>query len=106
MSNQGNFTPVSNSVDSTTAVIESLGITQVDTKTPEQTFGQRAVNARFNPSELTEVDDIKNAIAGIIDIINERQFTSYLGNNFKGMAIRSLITASSDTVRVLTTSEN
>ena len=41
------------------------------TKTPEKklTFGERAVGITFNPSSISEVEEIKKASANLIDVI-------------------------------------
>lgn len=72
---------------------------------PELTFGQRCVNAQFNPSKFPEVDEVKAILARLIDRVEEYKPKGYVGNTFKGKAIRSLIEASSDVTRILTTSE-
>jgi hypothetical protein len=68
------------------------------------TFGQKAVGTRFNPSELTEVDELKELYAQLIDCNNnlrdntdnpekKRQFS---------IAITELQTAQMWTVKALT----
>lgn len=43
----------------------------------EQTYGQRAVGLKFNPSSLNEVDSIKKIYADAIDMLNDlREATS------------------------------
>lgn len=69
------------------------------------TFGELAVGLSFNPSQMPEVDEVKRAFAKIIDQMNAIETSSYLGNTFKGMAIRALIEAKCMTVQLLTFKE-
>jgi hypothetical protein len=39
----------------------------------ELTFGERAVGISFNPSRNAEVDLIKSAYAGIIDLLDQKR---------------------------------
>ena len=71
-------------------------------ETKELTFGQKAVGVRFNPSGMSEVDEVKQTFADIIDKIEQRPGQTYLANTFKGMAIRATITAQMAVVKFLT----
>lgn len=71
----------------------------------ELTFGQKAVGITFNPSKNNKVDSVKQSFADIIDLVNDIDTTSYLGNTLKGMAIRACISAQMAVVKILTFSE-
>lgn len=68
----------------------------------ELTFGQKAVGLTFNPSGDEVITKTKQNFADLIDLVEERPATSYLANTFKGMAIRSLVTAKMAVVNFLT----
>lgn len=68
----------------------------------EQTFGQKAVGINFNPSGEDKVGKVKQTFADLIDIANEIETTTYLGNTFKGMAIRACIEAQMALVKLIT----
>jgi hypothetical protein len=71
----------------------------------DKTMGMLAVGLDFNPSGMPEVNEAKGTFADMIDNANEMQFKTYLGNTLKGMAIRSLIEAQMNVVKLLTFKE-
>lgn len=76
---------------------------------PTQSFGQKLVGVKFNPSGLNEVDKIKQFFADTIDDINDRSPDEiqlkdlYVYNTIKGQAIRQLADACMWTVKFYVT---
>ena len=68
----------------------------------ELTFGQKAVGLRFNPSGDNKVDLIKQKFAEIIDVVNDAQPETYLGNQIRGEAMRTAMDAQMWAVKLLT----
>lgn len=71
----------------------------------EQTFGQKAVGLSFNPSNDSTVDKVKQTFADVIDLVENIEGKSYLGNTLKGMAIRACIAAQMAVVKIITFKE-
>lgn len=79
----------------------------------EQTYGQKLVRARFNPSNTTEVDAIKRDFSRLIDAINNHQYDGAIDENsderdadferLKGYTISYLESACMYAVKMLTT---
>lgn len=66
------------------------------------TFGQKAVGLTFNPSGDEVVHKTKQVFAELIDMVEEIKTQTYLGNTFKGMAIRSLVSSQMAVVKFIT----
>jgi hypothetical protein len=72
----------------------------------ELTLGQKAVGLNLNPSGDDKVGQVKQSFANIIDTAFEIETTTYLGNTFKGMAIRACVEAQMAVVKLLTWKES
>ena len=81
------------------------GDTDAISKERELTFGELAVGITFNPSAMSDVDKVKRGFAQIIDLCNDISTFTYLGNTFKGMAIRACIEAQMAVVKLITFKE-
>ena len=71
----------------------------------ELTFGEKAVGIGFNPSMKDDVNVVKRSFSRLIDLCNEKQMSSYLGNLIKGAAIRSCIECQMIIVKLITLKE-
>ncbi len=75
----------------------------------EQTFGEKAVGLTFNPPNDSNVRDLKQLYAQIIDKLESikatraaEQDTSYMDNTLSGMALRDAIRAQMSAVKYAT----
>jgi hypothetical protein len=91
---------------------ENLELAEIDVENfqprlvdAEPTFGELAVGLSFNPSALSEVDKVKRAFAGLIDICYNISTFTYLGNTLKGMAVRGCIESQMAVVKLITFKE-
>ncbi len=73
----------------------------------KQTYGQKAVGARFNPSENTEVDTCKQRLADAIDQMDDLrgQSKSQEQKRLCSIAITELQTAQMWAVKAITWSD-
>jgi hypothetical protein len=70
-----------------------------DTFQPTQSFGQELVGVRFNPSGLTQIDELKQWFADQIDTISDAFQKNPVQTINAAEAIRSLATACMWTVK-------
>ena len=72
----------------------------------ELTFGQKLVGVSFNPSQDPRVDRVKEICAELADIIQPLEgannTNSYLFNLVKGNALREILNAQMNSVKLLT----
>jgi hypothetical protein len=67
-------------------------------------FGQRLAGVSFNPSKDEIVDKVKNMFAELADIVQKQgdPNSDYLFNLIKGNALREILNAQMNTVKLLT----
>ncbi len=79
---------------------------ELEQKSRELTFGEKAVGLTFNPSGDEKINAIKTAMASVIDIIGDPTATngrqSWLFNVCRTTAINSCIAASMNAVKFIT----
>lgn len=71
----------------------------------EQTFGQKAVGLSFNPSNDDKVGKAKRLCADLADLVNDNDAgdsQTYLYNLIKGSALREILNAQMNVVKLLT----
>lgn len=71
----------------------------------ELTFGEKAVGLTFNPANNTDVQEIKELYAQIIDklqLVKTQRDADYMSNTLDGMALRDAIRAQMSAVKSIT----
>lgn len=68
------------------------------------TFGEQLAGVSFNPSKDAVVDEVKRRFAEIADLVNEQgdKNSTYLFNLIKGNALREILNAQMNVVKLLT----
>lgn len=74
------------------------------TEQRELTFGEKLVGINFNPAADSKVDRAKQLCAELADLVNEEGTpeSSYLFNLIKGNALREILNAQMNAVKLLT----
>jgi hypothetical protein len=69
----------------------------------ELSFGEQLVGIKFNPSDDSQVAQIKSKMAEVANLVNDYKGTgSYLENLIKGDALRSILHAQMAAVKLVT----